>query len=94
MDKAEAMDVIEKELAILRPKSYLELKEMIGAEPITKEITLETGTKYQIEIMVHWDDKPDVNIRVLGSIDDMGWRALSPLSNDFIMSPDGEFVDE
>ncbi len=94
MDKAEALEIIEKELATFRPKSYLELKEMIGAEPITKEITSNTGTKYQIEIMAHWDDKPDEDIRVHGCIDDMGWRAFFPLSSDFIMSPEGKFIDE
>jgi hypothetical protein len=94
MDKVEAMELIEKELSAFRSKTYLELKEMIEAQPFTKEITSETDTKYQIEIMAHWDDKPNEDIRVHGCIDDMGWRAFFPLSSDFIMSPDGEFIDE
>ena len=94
MDKVEAMEILEKELTIFRPKSYLELKNMIGAEPITKETTSDTGTKYQIVIMAHWDDKPDGDIRVSGSIDDFGLRAYFPLGSDFIMSPEGEFIDE
>lgn len=94
MDKAEALEIIEKELVTFRLKSYLELREMIGEEPITKEITSNTGTKYQIEIMAHWDDKPDEDIRVNGCVDDMGWRAFSPLSSDFIMSHEGKFIDE
>ncbi len=94
MDKEEALEIIEKELATFRSKSYLELKEMIEAEPITKEITSNTCTKYQIEIMAHWDDKTDEDIRVHGCIDDMGWRAFFPLSSDFIMSPEGKFIDE
>jgi len=94
MDKAEAMEVIEKELSTFRSKSYLELKEMIDAEPITKEIISETDTKYQIEIMAHWDNKPDGDIRLHGCIDGMGWRVFFPLSSDFIMSPEGEFIDE
>jgi hypothetical protein len=94
MDKTEAMEIIENELAVYRHKSYAELNEMIGAEPITKEITSNTGIKYQIEIMAHWDDNQDEDIRVHGCIDDMGWRAYFPLSSDFIMSPNGKFVDE
>ncbi len=94
MDKAEAMKLIEEELSIFRSKSYSELKEMIEAEPITKEINSETNTKYQIKIIAHWDDKSDGDIRVSGSIDDMGWRAYFPLSSDFIMSPEGKFIDE
>ena len=94
MDKVEAMEIIDKELSVFRSKSYFELKDIIGLEPITKEITSGTGIKYQIEIMAHWDDKPDQDIRVHGCIDDMGWRAYFPLSSDFIMSPNGKFVDE
>jgi hypothetical protein len=33
-------------------------------------------------------------LRVLGSIDDGGWRALSPLCDDFVLAPDGRFVGE
>ena len=94
MDKVEAIEVLEKELAFFRPKSYFELKNMVGADPITKETTSDTDTKYQIEIMVHWDDKPNGNIRVHGCIDDGGWRAFFPLSSDFIISTEGEFIDE
>lgn len=36
----------------------------------------------------------DGAIRVIGSIDDGGWRAFRPLSDDFIRAPDGTFVGE
>lgn len=94
MNKTEAIEIIEKELASFRPKAYTELKKMIGIEPITKEITSINDIHYQIEIYAHWDDKPNEDIRVCGSIDDGGWRAFSPLCRDFIKSPNGQFVDE
>ncbi len=67
---------------------------MINAEPINYEYKNAIGILYQIEIQAYWDDKPNENIRVMGSIDDGGWRAFSPLSDDFIKSPNNEFIGE
>ena len=67
---------------------------MIDAEPITGERTGPSGKWYQIEIQAFWDGKPDGDIRVMGSIDDGGWRAYFPLCEDFIKSPSNEFVGE
>jgi len=58
------------------------------------EVTGTSGTHYQIEVEIFWDNKPNGNARVLGLIDDGGIRAFLPLSEDFIMTPDGSFVDE
>lgn len=60
----------------------------------TGELAGHSGTRYQFEIQAFWDDKRRENIRGVGSIDDMGWRALSPLSLDFMVAPDGSFVGE
>jgi hypothetical protein len=54
----------------------------------------ESGTRYQAEIEVVWDDKRDGNLRVFAAIDDGGWRAFAPLTNSFIVAPDGSFVGE
>jgi hypothetical protein len=93
MDKAEAKGVLAKELEVWRTRSYSDLLEFLD-RPTTKEVLAESGIKYQIEIQVFWDDKPNGNLRVLGSIDDGGWRAFAPMSNDFILAPDGSFVGE
>jgi hypothetical protein len=53
-----------------------------------------SGIEYQVEIVAFWDDKPHGDLRVSGGVDDGGWRALHPLSDDFIMAPDGSFVGE
>jgi hypothetical protein len=94
MNKEEAKQIIGNELESLRTKPYSELVLMIDAEPITGERTGSSGNWYQIEIEVFWDHKPGGNIRVLGSIDDGGWRAFTPLCEDFIKSPLDEFVGE
>ncbi|MEA3510923.1 MAG: hypothetical protein U9R51_05755 [Actinomycetota bacterium] len=41
-----------------------------------------------------WDSRQPGDLRVIVAIDDGGWRALSPLSADFIIAADGHFVGE
>ena len=52
------------------------------------------GVTYQIEIEAFWDSEPGGDIRVLGSIDDGGWRAFAPLCDDFILTPAGQLIGE
>lgn len=94
MNNDEARQVIERQLLPYRDKPYDELRNLIGGEPITGEIAARSGTCYQFEVEVIWDDKRDGNIRVMGAIDDGGWRACSPLCSDFIKAPDNTFVGE
>ncbi len=94
MNKEMAKELINNELNKLRDKPYLELIKMIDSEPITDEIEGTDGKKYQFEIQAFWDDKPNSNVRIIGSIDDGGWRAISPLTYSFIKSPSNEFIDE
>jgi hypothetical protein len=89
MDKNEAKILLEAELARLRGETYSALAERISGSALTGERTGLSGTKYQFEIQVFWDDRPGGNIRVMGTIDDGRWKALVPLSDDFIKSSDG-----
>ena len=42
-----------------------------------------------------WDDPGEHrNLRVMVSVDDGGWRSFAPLSDDFIVAPDGTFIGE
>src|SRR5438874_858878 len=52
----------------------------------------ERGTRVEVEAL--WDDRPDGNVRVMGSIDDGGWRAFVPLTESFVMACDGSLVGE
>lgn len=94
MDKKEAINIIEKELSNLRSKSYLELRKMISDDPIVKEIKSEYYQKCKIEITALWDDEPNGNIRIIGSINDLNCRSLRPLSKNFIISPSGDLLYE
>jgi len=93
MDKEKAMAVLAEQLRLYRTKSYAELKDLLG-QVDAYEVATPDGLPYQIEIQVFWDGIPDSNIRVIGTIDDGRWRAFSPLSDDFIMTPEGAFLGE
>lgn len=63
-------------------------------EPVCVEVTGPSGVVYQVEVEAFWDDRKRRDLRVLASIDDGGWRAFSPLCDDFIIATDGSFVGE
>lgn len=93
MDNREASHLLGEVLAKYRALPYSDLQARIG-DAICTEVVGADGTKYQIEVNVNWDDRPGGDIRVMGSIDDGGWRAFLPLCDSFIMAPDGRFVGE
>jgi hypothetical protein len=92
MDKTEAKQILLTELEPFKAKPYRELIGMVGAVPITSERIGPSGREYQVEIQAIWDDKPLGKIRILGSVDDGGWRAFCPLTEDFIISPQDKLV--
>ena len=93
MNQQEAKSLLRAKLARYRNYTYAELQSIVGKIE-TDQVKGESGTQYQVEIQVMWDADPQRNIRVIGSIDDGGWRAFLPLSDSFIMAPDGSFVGE
>jgi hypothetical protein len=84
MDKTEARSILIGDLNPFREKPYAELIKMVDAEPVTYEKKGPSGVEYQIEIQAFYDGKEGGSIRVAGCIDDKGWRAFSPLTEDFI----------
>ena len=93
MNKVEARRLLHDQLQPWRERSYADLRSEIGASRHF-ERTGQSGTSYQGSVSVFWDDKPNGAIRVAASIDDGGWRAFVPLTDDFILAPDGTFVGE
>ena len=93
MDNIEAQRLLHDQLAAWRSKSHPELASLVG-ESHDFEVTGPTGVWYQGHIRVVWDDQPHGNVRVIASIDDGGWRAFMPLTDDFIMRPDGTLIGE
>lgn len=93
MNKTEALSILQDQLQPWRKRSWVQLREEVGSSH-RFEVTAESGTRYQGEVQVFWDDKPECAIRVMASIDDGGWRAFVPVTEDFILAPDGTFVGE
>ena len=95
MNKIEAKQIMSEQIKELRKLSYSELCKLIDKKnKRTLEIVGKSGTKYQVEIQAFWDNKPGQDVRVSVAIDDGGWRAWFPTTNDFIVAPSGEFVGE
>jgi len=92
MDNSEARALLRIHLDAYRHRKYEELVMLLG-KPEVIQLQGASAT-YQVEVEVHWDDRPGGAIRVLGSVDDGGWRAFKPLCDDFIVVPDGTFVGE
>ena len=93
MDNEEALAVLAAELQRYRQRSYAELVATLDT-PTTSALRGPSGTRYQVQIQVVWDGAKGENIRVLGAVDDGGWRAFIPLADSFIMSPTGTFIGE
>ena len=93
MNRVEALSVLHGQLRRWRERPWRQLREEVG-QSHRFNVIAESGTWYQGEVQVFWDDKPDGAIRVMASIDDGGWLAIVPLTEDFILAPDGTFVGE
>jgi hypothetical protein len=92
MDKIEARSLLDTEIARLRPMTYAELRKYFDEEH--REVTGPSGKEYQVETLAVWDHKPEGDLRIFVSIDDGGLRAIVPMTDGFILRPDGSFVGE
>ncbi len=87
MNKSEAQETLGEQLARLGGRSHLELAPLVEARRVeTYEVRGESGTTYQFEIQLFWDDRPGETIRVMGSIDDGGIGAFVPLSDSLLIT--------
>jgi hypothetical protein len=93
MNEDVAYVLIDAELRRLLELPYSEIANLVGA-PEMKQVVGDDGNSYQLEVEAIWDINGDEDIRVIVSVDDGGWRALKPLTQDFVMRPDGSYVDE
>ena len=93
MDSQEAHAIVDKELQRYRVMTYRDLQRLLKERDLL-EIHGPSGASYQLEVEAVWDDRPGGNLRVFAHIDDRGLRALAPLTEDFIIAPNGSFVGE
>ena len=96
MNPAEARAALREHLAAFRALSFAELAALIPASPLVGDRIGASGTRYQTEVCVAWDGPPGTAVRVTVAIDDSGWRAMTPLREEFVVrasderTPDGE----
>ena len=92
MDKQETRSLLDGVISRLRTMTYADLRKYFDEEQ--NEVIGPSGTEYQIETLAVWDRAPEGDLRIFVSIDDGGIRAIVPLTDGFIMRPDGSFVGE
>jgi hypothetical protein len=95
VNTAEARHALATVLGPLRDLPYAALVRRLLDRQENVSVAGASGVVYQVEIEGFWDDplQPG-NLRVIGSVDDGGWRAVVPLTDAFIITPDGSFVGE
>jgi hypothetical protein len=93
MSIQEAKSLIVQEIAKYRQISYKDLLHF-REEVDTYEVSSLSAEVYQIEVQAFWDSGKPGNLRVMVSIDGGGIPAWRPLTNGFILSPDGKFIGE
>lgn len=94
MDKSEARRIALNELRVLREMAWADLRDRYLGSPDTVEVDGPSGTTYQVKTHAVWDGKTGGDLRLFMEVDDGGWRAFVPLSESFVVSPDGSFVGE
>lgn len=88
MDRKEAERLLLDQVHRLEKLSRSEIVAQVGLdEPDTREVHGPSGTSYQLETELFWENRSHTDLRVSISIDDGGWRAFFPLTYGFTVSP-------
>jgi hypothetical protein len=94
MNNKEAANLLSNKLEEYRSLTYQELVKKVDQPSDRFEINGPSGVRYQLVLWVVWDGKAHEDVRVIGDIDDSGWRAFFPLNDSFIVARDGSYVGE
>lgn len=94
VDEAEAREIARSIIGTLRDKTYETLVDRYLDAHAHRDVVGASGVEYQVEIDAYWDSGEPGDLRVIVAIDDGGWRAFSPLVEDFIIARDGSLVGD
>ena len=94
MNQREAKEILDSIVAGYHKKTYAELAQLIDGDIGVFHVYGESGTKYEIEIDVFWDEENEKNIRFDAILDTGIFSSLFPMRETFIKSPDNEFIEE
>jgi hypothetical protein len=105
MSDDEARRLLARKVAALRALSYEELRRFVPkshrilgfhlfdtADSQEETIESTSGTSYNLEAQVFWDDQPAGDLRVIVTCGDTD--SDREFTDDFIMAPNGSFVGE
>jgi hypothetical protein len=87
MNRKEATTIVRQELMKYRRMPYAELRHLTDTRLPTLVIKGASGAEYQVVIRVEWEGERGGDIRIVGLIDDGGWRVFLPIREDFITGP-------
>jgi hypothetical protein len=95
MNRAEAEKILADHLALYRGRPYAELAGQVGSV-VGIEAIGASGVAYGVEIEIRWDSpQRKTDVRVLVAVDDHRWPAgFRPVTDSFIVAPDGRFIGE
>src|SRR4051794_33842976 len=94
MNKERASQILLEQLEKAKALSYAQLKTFVLQGKSDNYDLIDGGKTYEIEIQYFWDSGKPGNIRVAGAINESGgWSAYRPHSEDFIIRPDGSFIE-
>jgi hypothetical protein len=88
MNTQEAREILSEVMREYRQKDYSYWENSIPESPLVISKTGESGVDYQIEIIIVRDAPKSRTIRVAFGIDDGGWRAFVPMTDDFLVEPE------
>lgn len=89
-----ARKLLSDEIDKFKKKNYEKLKSYLGPRGVqVHSIRDESGEEYVIEIEAFWDGDVGGNLRLVVGVSMGGWRSYFPMTDDFIISPDGQFID-
>jgi hypothetical protein len=93
MDYNEALQLLEAQVEEWRLRSYVELSREVGHWR-RFETTGPSGEHYEGHVQVFWQGPVHGPVKVIGSIDDGGWRTFVPLMTNFTVTPDGTVLSQ
>src|SRR5262249_45589838 len=94
MNTTEASSILSECLAQYRSRPYSELAACAAEHRVEiPRIFGPSGTFYDVAVSFFWDDKPNGCVRVMAAVG-KGIRSFFPLTESFILSPEGQFVGE
>ena len=94
MNKEKASKILLEQLEKIKAIPYAQLVTFVlKDESVSYEVN-DGDTTYEIKLLYYWDSGKPGNIRVIGNINVAGgWSAYRPHSEDFIVRPDGSFIE-